>query len=104
MVKITKPRRSPMMVTEAAYENFYKSAGWIMATQPVSRKKGAAYAGEESETETDEWDNVDDEFESEKSLSEMTVDELREKAASMGIDLSGATTPKQIRDKIKRYM
>lgn len=102
MVKITKPGRSPMTVTQSAYENFYKGAGWL--SQPVSKKKGSSQSTYEPEPESDEWDEVDESFETEKSLSEMTVEELREKAASMGVDLSGVTTPKQIRDKLKRYM
>lgn len=100
MVKITKPNRSSMTVTEAAYENFYKSAGWRTA----GAVKSQDYEHEESNYGDDDWDSLGEDDYSQKSLSEMSIDELRDKAASMGVDLNGATTAKQIRDRLKRYM
>ncbi len=95
MVRISKANRAPMEVTEGAYENFYKNAGW-RATKSVS------HSSVTTDGSDDEWENAMEE--AEKPLSEMNVEELRAKAASLGIDLAGVNSPKQIRDRIRKYI
>lgn len=95
MVRIEKLGRTPMVVPQSAYENFFKNSGWTLSgsvgTEP-----------QVSESLEDEWEEVDQEYE--KPLGEMDLEELRNKAADMGLDVSGLTTPKQVRDKIRKNM
>lgn len=91
MVRITKVGGISKVVANSAYENYYKSSGWM--------KEGSDVVSDE--VSDDEWEDIADE-EMEKPLSEMDLDELRQKAESLGISLAGLNTPKQIRDKIRK--
>lgn len=90
MVSIVKGSKT-LSVTRSAYDNFYKRNGW-----------GLSEGYSESSESGDEWDDVLNE-ENEKSLSEMNNAELREKAEAMGIDITGLTSNKQIRERIRSY-
>lgn len=104
MVKIVKPNNKPMMVSQAAYENIYKFAGWSVSGKAKMEKPAKVQEESEPDYEADDWDSIPEDEESEKSLSEMSMDELRYKAESMGIDVAGITTARQMREKIKRHM
>lgn len=95
MVEITKGSGS-MEVTYSAYENFYKSAGWVLSIKDVSSVTGTE--GFESE---EDWDEVLKE-ENEKPLSQMNNTELIEKAISLGLKVNGNVSNKQLREMIKR--
>jgi hypothetical protein len=114
MIKIKKGQKV-MSVPSASYDNFYKNAGWKKVEQEaetvctdndvdldeVNEDLGPVLEEEEEEVIDDEWANYEDE-EVEKPLSEMTDAELKEKAASLGIDTKGLSA-KQIRAKIKNH-
>lgn len=102
MVRICKGEgesKKELTVPTAAFDNFYKGAGWQKvdtASEPII------------ESEEDEWDgydeNEDNEEEFTKPLSEMTRPELEAYAAKLGVDLSGLTSNKQYREAIKAAM
>lgn len=109
MIKIKKGEKV-MSVPSASYDNFYKNAGW----RKVEQETETVYTDdvkeevevvipveEEEEVIDDEWAGYEDE-EIEKPLSEMTDAELKEKAASLGINTKGLSV-KQIREKIKNH-
>lgn len=109
MIKIKKGEKE-MSVPSASYNNFYKNAGW----RKVEQETETVYTDdvkeevevvipveEEEEVIDDEWAGYEDE-EIEKPLSEMTDAELKEKAASLGINTKGLSV-KQIREKIKNH-
>lgn len=104
MVRITKPNNKPMIVSQAAYEGIYKPAGWLVSGKVKMEKPAKVQEESEPDYETDDWDSIPEDEESEKSLSEMSMDELRYKAETMGIDVTGITTARQMREKIKRHM
>lgn len=110
MIKIKKGQKV-MSVPSASYDNFYKNAGWKKVEQEAETvytddvkeedEEVIIPVEEEEEVIDDEWANYEDE-EIEKPLSEMTDAELKEKAASLGIDTKGLSA-KQIRAKIKNH-
>lgn len=101
MVRIVKLGRNPMTVAKSAYDNFYKNSGWSI---------DSVQAAEAPETivEEDGFEGLDEEWEEteeyEKPISEMTVEELHRKADDLGIDVSGLTSAKQLRDKIRKSL
>ncbi len=113
MITITKNGKTTK-VSRSAFENFYKGAGWVeMESDSVSvdysnkrvekikevRKEESAI---EDEDESDEdWEAAMQEDEVEKPLSEMNNHELRNKAESMGIDVSGLKSNKELREAIR---
>lgn len=108
MIKIKKGQKV-MSVPSASYDNFYKNAGWkkveqeseTVYTDDVKGEEVIIPVEKEEEVVDDEWAGYEDE-EIEKPLSEMTDAELKEKAASLGIDTKGLSA-KQIRVKIKNH-
>lgn len=84
--KLTNDGLKQTKVTETAYENFFKPAGW---------KKS-----EEENNEWDDWSESEGEGIS-KPLSEMNRQELISYAESKEIDLGGETNTKKIRDIIR---
>lgn len=98
MVRIEKLGRAPMIVPKSAYENFFKNSGWTLSGSVGAESQ----VSDVSESVEDEWEELDQEYE--KPLGEMDLEELRNKAAEMGLDVSGLTTPKQVRDKIRKNM
>lgn len=103
MIRIQKGEgesRKELKVPAAAFNNFYKGAGW--------QKVDAVPESASMEAEEDEWDGYedgeegDDEFT--KPLSEMTRPELEAYAAKLGVDLTGLNSNKQYREAIKAAM
>lgn len=86
MVRIRKGTQI-MEVPKSAFYNFYENAGWEM---------------EETSFGTDDegWDEAIDEY-SEKPLSQMNNTELIEKAISLGLEIDGNATNKQLREMIR---
>lgn len=85
MVKIVKGENK-MEVTRSAFDNFYKNAGWEVLPEVVS------------EDSDDEWGEVLKEYE--KPLSQMNNTELIEKAISLGLEINGNVTNRQLREMI----
>ena len=73
----------------------------VIESEQFCRNCGFEFNSVEEEVIDDEWAGYEDD-EIEKPLSEMTDAELKEKAASLGIDTKGLSA-KQIRVKIKNH-
>lgn len=99
-------------VSVSAFENFFKNSGWEIAgdKKPAtsqSKKEKVAEKEEEPVVENnndDEWDEVLEDEEVEKPLSEMTKKELADYAEKNGISLAGLNTTAQFRQAIQEYM
>lgn len=124
MVVIVKGDKK-LTVPTSAYNNYYKNAGWIIRNGKKQEKEledNNSVEKEEKEViddvteETEEnsnedadgsddedWDSVMEDEEVEKPLSEMNRQELEDKAASLGVDITGLSTNKQIREAIRNY-
>lgn len=90
---IIKKGNKELKVTNSSYKNFYKSAGW----QIIGNVNKV-------EEESENWDEVLEEIEQKKPLSEMNRYELEQYASELGVSLAGLTTNKQIREAIKQVM
>lgn len=101
MVIINKGEKK-LRVTNKAYDNFYKNSGWAIVKQLGTNKKADVKKPEKEEQ--DEWDNVDEDSDARKPLSDMNRQELEEYAAELGVDLTGLTSNKQFREAIKAAM
>lgn len=101
MVIISKEEKK-LRVTNKAYDNFYKNSGWTIVKQLGANKKVDVKKLEKEEQ--DEWDNVDEDSDARKPLSDMNRQELEEYAAELGVDLTGLTSNKQFREAIKAAM
>lgn len=98
-VKIHKDEKT-LIVSEGAFNSYYKNSGWV-----VEEDKKANDVAVESQGSFDEdWDSIIEDDEPTKPLSEMNGRELREFAESKGIDLTGLSSNKQIREAIKAYI
>ena len=110
MVKITKGNLENI-VSKAAFDNYFASQGWVMEgvespSKPILEVKEEPMENSDEEVNDEEWDNALEELqdeEVEKPLSDMNKDELISKANSLGIDISGLNTNKQLREAIKSY-
>ena len=111
MVKIAKGNLVNT-VPKSAFDNFFKSQGWEMVegdyapSIPIVEEKEVEEVVEEQEENSDEWDEVMDELkddEVEKPLSDMNKEELISKANSLGMDITGLNTNKQLREAIKSF-
>lgn len=111
-------------VSNSAYKNFFKSAGWTLEGAvkeeikddtvvpfPEDNVKDSSDSDDldNSSDSDDDWDedendkNNDDDEDVDKPISEMNGTELREFAKLNGIDLTGLSTNKQIREAIKAF-
>lgn len=103
MVTIKKTlggREKQLQVSRGAFKNFYQNAGWVL-TNATTPKQVATF--DEAESTDEGWDEVLEEEEVTKPLSEMTREELLVKATALGIDTTNAST-KQLRAMIKAVM
>lgn len=98
MVVIKKGKKTAK-VTKSAYKNFFKGHGWLIDDSGVNEDIKTNESIED--TSDEDWDEVMEEVE--KPLSEMNKQELEIKAASLGVNINGLTTNKQIRDAIRNY-
>ena len=104
MVTIKKTlggREKQLQVSRSAFKNFYQNAGWVLTNNATASKQAAAF--DEAESIDEGWDEVLEEEEVTKPLSEMTREELVAKATALGIDTTNAST-KQLRAMIKAAM
>jgi hypothetical protein len=107
------------VVSMSSYKNFFKSAGWKLAgeipatsqsIEKVEKKKETKKEEKVEEPVKDEWDEVlsdeevEDDDEAEKPISEMTKKEMQEYAEKKGISLAGLSTASQYRQAIQNYM
>lgn len=112
MIEIVKGEKV-LKVPTSAFANFYQGNGWVIAgtsatpAQPKTKKEvKKEQIPEVKEEPKDEWDEVLEESkqpeEIEKPLSEMSKSELKKKATSLGIDISGQSyTNNELRDMIR---
>ena len=97
-------------VSKSAFENFFKNSGWEIAGDKKPATSQSKKKVEEKVEETvennndDEWDEVLEDEEIEKPLSEMNKKELIEYAEEKGISLAGLNTVNQFRQAIQDYM
>ena len=113
MVVITKGHGDDgkrLVVPSAAYDNFYKGAGWrkvddnsVVPMKKTKRNVDTAPVSDVNDVDdADEWDGYeDDQEEYTKPLSEMNREELEKYAEKLGVDLTGLSTAKQYREAIK---
>lgn len=106
-------------VSKSAFNNYFKSQGWdivkgddippipVLEEEKVIEEPVETIEAEEViEDDSDEWNDVLEELqdeEIEKPLSEMNKKELMEKAQSLGVNVKGLETNKQLREAIKAY-
>lgn len=98
-------------VSVSAFENFFKNSGWEIAGD---KKPATSQSKKEEEKEVveepvennsdDEWDEVLEDEEIEKPISEMNKKELLDYAEKNGISLAGLNTVNQFRQAIQDYM
>ena len=107
MVAIKKGSKK-LRVPNSAYENYYKGFGWKL-DDGVEIKKNVTHAEKHVEQLTavdedeEDWDSVVEDYEDiEKPLSEMSHEELKKKAASLGINTAGLNK-RQLKDKIVNH-
>lgn len=98
-------------VSVSAFENFFKNSGWEIAggkkpANSQSKKEKVEEKVEEpvENNNDDEWDEVLEEEEIEKPISEMSKKELIEYAEKNGISLAGLNTTAQFKQAIQDYM
>lgn len=99
-------------VSVSAFENFFKNSGWEIAgdkkpatSQSKKEEKVKEVVEEPVENNSDdEWDEVLEDEEIEKPLSEMSKKELAEYAENNGISLAGLSTAAQYRQAIQDNM
>lgn len=117
MVNITKNGKS-LTVSMGAFKDNFKDQGWIISSDNnMEVEADEASTSEDFETEDDmpeeveeteevdesEWDELEDE-DVEKPISEMSKDELREKAASLGLDVPSNCKVSQLREMVREAM
>ena len=106
MVAIKKGSKR-LRVPNSAYENFYKGFGWklddVEIKKTVTNVEETVEELNHAEDDDEDWDSVVEEDEDiEKPLSEMSHNELKKKASSLGINTAGLNS-KQLREKIKSH-
>lgn len=117
MVEITKNGKT-LTVSMGAFKDNFKDQGWkISSKNDTEVEAKSASTSEDFETEDDmpeeveeteevdesEWDELEDE-DVEKPISEMSKDELREKAASLGLDVPSNCKISQLREMVREAM
>lgn len=109
LVKIYKGDKS-LLIPYGAYKHQYAPSGWILSKDfRVTDSQPDETVSDEKEHET-EYENEDENDTSESSviedleerpLSELSIPELRALAEHKGIDITGITSAKKLRDAIK---
>lgn len=111
LIRIYKGKKS-LQIPSGAYKYQYAPYGWTLdreneiknteveTSQPDEEKEESGYENEASEVE-EEQESFDIEDLEEKPLSELTVPELRELAEHKGVDVTGLTSAKKLREAIK---
>lgn len=98
-------------VSVSAFENFFKNSGWEIAgdkkpatSQSKKEEKKEVVEEPVENNSDDEWDEVLEDEEIEKPISEMNKRELLDYAERNGISLAGLNTVNQFRQAIQDYM
>ena len=99
-------------VSMSMFHNYYENAGWKVSSNSEIEANEAEDAAVDETNEVDndeansedEWDELEDEEDFEKPISEMNNAELKQYAAEHNIDISGLNSNKQIREAIKAAM
>lgn len=98
-------------VSVSAFENFFKNSGWEIAgdkkpatSQSKKEEKKEVVEEPVENNSDDEWDEVLEDEEIEKPISEMNKRELLDYAEKNGISLAGLNTVNQFRQAIQDYM
>lgn len=98
-------------VSVSAFENFFKNSGWEIAgdkkpatSQSKKEEKEEVVEEPVENNSDDEWDEVLEDEEIEKPISEMNKRELLDYAERNGISLAGLNTVNQFRQAIQDYM
>lgn len=98
-------------VSVSAFENFFKNSGWEIAgdkkpatSQSKKEEKKEVVEEPVENNSDDEWDEVLEDEEIEKPISEMNKKELLDYAEKNGISLAGLNTVNQFRQAIQDYM
>lgn len=113
MITIKKGNKK-LIVSKSGFNEYYRNMGWEIeggekkttktSKEPVKEKVEPVENTEETSDDED-WSEFEDEVDdSEKPLSEMNKTELKEKAASLGIDISNDYTNNQLREMIKEAL
>jgi hypothetical protein len=118
-VKIKKAGKGILSIPSGSLENYLRN-GWELSDdsrndskeEPINTKAGEAKAqnehpetsGDDADGSKDEWDEVEAEenAKDEKPIDEMSVEELQEKAKSLGINTKNFNTVGALRKAIKR--
>ena len=93
MIKIKRGTHE-LEVTKGAFKSIFAPAGYIVVEQPAKALE-TPEGGEEPELEEEQQDL------SEKPLSEMSFNELKEYAEQLGIQTSGMRTHQQLKRAIQ---
>lgn len=96
MIRIVKNGKY-LEVSEAAFKNSFSRHGWEIA----DKKKKSKVEETKTETVKDEWDEVDNE---EKTIDDMTMEELQEKANELGINVDKLQTIGALKKAVKRAL
>lgn len=105
MVKIKKGNKT-LEVTNSVFKNYYLSSGWEVIDEEVEKYEDVIddveAVNDESVNDSDEfsdedWDSIES---SDKPVSEMNGDELREYARILGIDTTGLNSNRKLREAI----
>ena len=98
-------------VSVSAFENFFKNSGWKIAgdkkpatSQSKKEEKKEVVEEPVENNSDDEWDEVLEDEEIEKPISEMNKKELLDYAERNGISLAGLNTVAQFRQAIQENM
>ena len=97
-VKITKSGKRPMRIPTSSLPK-YEACGWI-ASGLKKQKEQPVDAVEEK----DEWEEADEELDNEKSVDEMSMEELQDKAKELGINTKNLNTVGALKKAIKRAL
>lgn len=97
-VKITKSGKRPMRIPTSSLPK-YESCGWVASG--VKKQKEQPI---ESVEEKDEWEEADEELDNEKSVDEMSMEELQDKAKELDINTKNLNTVGALKKAIKRAL
>jgi uncharacterized protein (UPF0335 family) len=113
-VKITKAGKGILSIPSGSLESYInngwkplddsnKDSGAKTVNHKVEEEKPQNEDSGASETNaSDEWDQVEAEEKEKKSLDEMTIEELQEKAKSLGLNIKNLNTVGALRKAIRR--
>lgn len=96
-IKITKSGKRPMHIPASSLPK-YEACGWIAPNMKKQKERPANIE------ERDEWEEVDEELDNEKSIDEMSIEELQNKAKELGVNTKNLNTVGALKKAIKRAL